>query len=252
MKTKKDPTDTTSEAKKIQLLNLDASVGYDFTEDSLRLSNLSLGYRTQIGEFLSFAGGSNYSFYDYAYDKEGNAHQINKFLISQNKGLLKLTNFNFSISASLSGEKLKGKEGKKPNKQEEEENEEGSTFQGNNTGIYKEESPDFEIPWNIAVNYSYNLNKINRTKNSNISVNLNANLTKTWKLSFSTYYDIFNKRFQSPTISIYKDLHCWEMSINWNPIGVYRGYRFELRIKASQLQDIKIERNRGQYQGRGF
>ena len=252
MKTQKDPTDTTSEAKKIQLLNLDASVGYDFTRDSLKLSNLSLSYRTQIGDFLSFAGGSNYSFYDYAYDKYGNAFQINKFLISQHKGLLKLTNFNFSISASLSAEKLKSKESAKAKKQQEEENEERPVFQGNNTGVYKEEAPDFQIPWNISVNYNYSLDKIYHTKRSNISVNLNTNLTKTWKLTFSTFYDIINRQFQSPTISIYKDLHCWEMSIYWNPIGTYRGYRFELRIKAPQLQDFKIERSRGQFQGRGF
>jgi hypothetical protein len=30
------------------------------------------------------------------------------------------------------------------------------------------------------------------------------------------------------------------MNFNWVPTGIYRGFRFEIRIKASQLQDIKV------------
>jgi hypothetical protein len=30
------------------------------------------------------------------------------------------------------------------------------------------------------------------------------------------------------------------MNFTWNPVGIYRGYRFEIRVKAPQLQDLKI------------
>ena len=52
--------------------------------------------------------------------------------------------------------------------------------------------------------------------------------------------DIFLQQFSTPYVTIYRDLHCWEMSFNWVPTGLYRGFKFELRIKAPQLQDIKV------------
>jgi hypothetical protein len=30
------------------------------------------------------------------------------------------------------------------------------------------------------------------------------------------------------------------MNFSWSPLGQLSGYRFELRVKAPQLQDIKI------------
>jgi hypothetical protein len=42
------------------------------------------------------------------------------------------------------------------------------------------------------------------------------------------------------------------MNLNWNPIGAYRGYRLEIRVKAPQLQDLKVERSRGQFSGRYY
>jgi hypothetical protein len=201
---------------------------------------------------LNFSGDASFSFYDYVNDEKRGPVQINKYLISENKGLMKLTNFSFSVSFSLSGEKLKSKESKQL-KDKNEQEEDQAVFQKNkNATIYHDESPDFEIPWDVSLNYNYRFDKINHDKSSNISVNLNTNLTKTWKLSLSTYYDIFTQKFQAPAINIYKDLHCWEMKITWNPLGAYRGYRFEIRLKAPQLQDLKIERRRGQFQGVGY
>src|SRR5690606_9710889 len=46
MKTQVDPTDTTSKENKIQLLNLDAAISYDFTAPQYKFSDLRLNYRT--------------------------------------------------------------------------------------------------------------------------------------------------------------------------------------------------------------
>ena len=40
------------------------------------------------------------------------------------------------------------------------------------------------------------------------------------------------------------------MNLTWFPIGFYRGYRLELRVKAPQLQDLKVTKQgsaRGTY-----
>jgi lipopolysaccharide assembly outer membrane protein LptD (OstA) len=245
MKTQPDPTDTTSKEKKIQLLNLSTSMSYNFAADSMKLSDLGLQYRTQIGDWFNFAGNSNFTPYDY----QGTTPRVNKFLINEGKGLLRLTNFSFSVSTSLSGEKLKTAEKTPP-----EENESGQT-DNVYKGIYSEKDPDFSIPWDISLTYNYSLSKpipIQKSEISNLSGSLNFNLTPKWKFSFTGSYDFQRHEFAAPQIRISRDLHCWLMNFTWNPIGLYRGYRFEIRVKAPQLQDLKVTKQDQFYSGRGY
>jgi len=79
IKTKPDLTDTTSKEKKIQLLNFNAAMSYNFAADSLKLSNLFLDYRTQILDFLSLSGSAVFS--PYVWDENG--RELNKFLINE-------------------------------------------------------------------------------------------------------------------------------------------------------------------------
>lgn len=246
IKTMKDPTDTTSEAQKITLLNLDLSTGYNFAADSLKLSDLRVSYRTQIGNILNFSGSSAYTFYDYE-----NSRRINEFLASKGKGLFRLTNLNFSISTSISGDKLAGEDrtGKK-----EDENEDFDAFKKKDyVRLYEDEKTDFSIPWNLSLNYNYNFSKATPAKgivNSNVGVNLGFNLAKNWKFGVRGNYDFQNEEFSAPQITVYRDLECWEMNFSWNPLGTYSGFRFEIRMKAPELRDVKVTRRRGIYSGR--
>ena len=249
MKTFPDPSDTTSKEKKIQLLNLSASMSYNFAADSMKLSDLGLQYRTQIGDWFNFSGSSNFTPYDY----QGTNPRINKFLINEGKGLLRLTNFSFSISTTLSGERLKSSEG---NVAAGSEGEYGLQ-NGDNVykGIYSEQEPDFNIPWDLSLTYSYSLSKpVPSLKNefSNLNGSINFNLTPKWKFSFTGSYDFQRHEFAAPQIRISRDLHCWLMNFTWNPIGLYRGYRFEIRVKAPQLQDLKVTKQDQFYSNRGY
>ncbi|MCX6174217.1 MAG: putative LPS assembly protein LptD [Ignavibacteriales bacterium] len=258
MKMAKSATDTVKEQKKIQLLNLNASIGYNFAADSMKLSDLNLSYRTQIGDLLSFSGSSSYTFYDYRVvgkDVSGNDtyQRMNQYLVSNGKGLLRLTNFNFSISTSLSGEKLKPVE---TNKQKKEQKDEGFNVfaKKDYIGLYDEEqSPDLTIPWNLSLSYNYNFSKPTPNQSqsfSNLSADLGFSLTKNWKFTVRGSYDFETKQVSAPQITVYRDLHCWEMNFNWNPLGTYSGFRFEIRLKASELQDIKVTKSGGLYSGR--
>jgi hypothetical protein len=221
-------TDTTD--NKFQLLNLNAGVSYNFAADSLRLSELGLSYRTQIASLLNIGGGASFNFYKYV----DGAGRINQFLWDTDKKIANLTSFNINLSTTLQGS---GDEKKDTVKSDE------NAGEDEYIGIYSDEPVDFSIPWSVTLNYNYSIFKPNPsviTKLSNVYSSLNFQLTKNWKFTFTTGYDIFNKEFTAPYITIYRDLHCWEMSFNWIPTGSYRGFRFELKIKAPQLQDVKV------------
>jgi hypothetical protein len=248
MKTTIDPTDTTSKEEKIQLLNLDGSISYNFAADSVRFSPLNIGFRTQVGSWFSFNGNSSYTLY--ATNEFG--QNIDKFLIEQGRGLLRLTNFSFSVSTSLSGEKLSSSETEEETSAYQTDEFQLGGAQQIYKGIYDTKDPDFTIPWDISLNYNYSLDKRNPADvntYSNISSSLNFNLTPKWKFSFSGSYDFNRKEFAAPVVRISRDLHCWIMNFTWNPIGTYRGYSLEIRVKAPQLQDLKITKRDRFYSG---
>ena len=251
MKTIVDPTDTTSKADKIQLLNLNASTNYNFAADSLRLSDLNVTYRTQIGTFLNFSGGTNFTFYDI----DSAARRINRFLIDEGKGLMRMTNFNISLSTSISGERLSSADKKTATDTYPEDEMMGQSFNNDYQGIYggREMDPDFAIPWSLSLNYNFSENRNNPnniSKSSNISGSLDFNLTPAWKFSVAANYDLVRKEFAAPQVRISRDLHCWIMNFTWNPIGIVRGYFLEIRVKAPQLQDIKVTKRDQFYEGR--
>lgn len=238
LKTTVDPTDTTSKESKIQLLNLTAGTGYNFAADSLNFADISLTYRTQVGELFDFSGSSRFTPYDYS----GRTSKINKYLIDAGKGLLRLTGLGFSVSTSLSGERFASSD-KTTSKVDDEFGLIDQQSKSVYSGIYDQLDPDFTIPWSISLSYNYTLNRPTpeqSTTFSNISGNLSFSLTPLWKIDVTGSYDFESKEFAAPQIRISRDLHCWYMNFVWNPIGTYTGFRFEIRVKAPMLQDLKL------------
>lgn len=247
MKTNADPTDTTSKENKFQLLNLSASMGYNFAGKSFKFSDLNLNYRTQVGSVFSFSGSSTFSPYDYDLKD-----RIDRYLISNGKGLLRLTNFSFSMSFSISGDRIKSSETDKRTTVQQDQylqSAERNTYRG----IYNDKEADFSIPWDLSLNYNFNESRkipTDITTNSNLSGSVNFNLTPKWKFSVSGSYDLKRQEFSAPQVRISRDLHCWVMNFTWNPVGTFRGYTFEIRVKAPQLQDLKITKQDQFYEGR--
>ncbi len=250
MKTIKDPNDTTSQSNKVRLLNISANTGYNFAADSLRLSDLTVSYRTQITDLLNISANTSYTFYDY----EG-SRKINTFLSDAGKGLFRLTNLSISASTSISGEKLKSSERKITGDEKADEDPAFQELKGEETrSIYDVYEPDFSIPWNLSLNFNYNMNKTNPsvvTERSSIGFNIGFNLTKNWKITATGSYDLEEKELAAPTITVFRDLHCWEMNFRWNPLGTYSGFRFEIKMKAPELRDIKVTKSGGLYSGFG-
>ena len=251
MKTEVDPTDTTSVEKKIQLLNLNAGISYNFAADSIKFSNINIGYRTQIGNVLNLSGSSSFTLYDYVKD----VGLVNKFLISEGKGLVRMTNFNFSASTSLSGERVALDD--EPLKTDSLQNiDELTLAQQNNNysqGIYGNRDADFSIPWDVSLSYNYSVSTptpFDADKSSNLSANINFNLTKNWKISLTGSYDFKVNEFIAPQIRISRDLHAWIMNFTWNPTGFYSGYMLEIKVKAPQLSDLKITKRDQFFNGR--
>jgi len=232
------PADT-GQPEKIQLLNLNAGVSYNFSADSLKLSPLSLSFRTGIRNVVDIDGGASYDFYKLVETSPGSFRRVNRFIVSDEGRLARLTNFRISLSTRISGEGGDGSSGP------------GVAPTTGFPGGSGDAEPNFSIPWSLSLSLAYSESKVqpNPSRSSTLRGSLEFALTEKWKISSGGGYDMIRNEPVAPDITISRDLHCWFMNFYWVPTGTYRQYRFEIRVKASQLSDLKLTK---QGSDRGF
>ena len=111
---------------------------------------------------------------------------------------------------------------------------------------------DFNIPWSVSlglsVNYSLvrtaDLRRFEKEFSSNLNFNGSFSLTPKWNFSMNGFYDFETKNLQTFTMSIAREMHCWQLSINVTPVGPYRYFSFTISPKSGMLQDLKVNRTR--------
>ncbi|MCE1188406.1 MAG: LPS-assembly protein LptD [Ignavibacteria bacterium] len=255
IKTMVDPTDTTSKEKKIQLMNLDASINYNFAASHFRFSDLSISGSTNAAGIFTFRGDAQYSLYDY--DEKGNP--IDRMLWTNRKQIAWLRSLGLSCDLNLSGDRKET--GSRDNQQNQSQtpaavqNMQSYVSPENRIyGAYYADQPaDFSIPWQLSLSYSYRMSRANpySTEYSPaMSGTFSFNLTQAWKIMTSTSYSFKDKQLLGTSIVVTRDLHCWEMNFRWNPFGYYHGYSLEIRVKAPQLQDLKLTKTDNFFSGR--
>ena len=110
---------------------------------------------------------------------------------------------------------------------------------------------DFNIPWNLSMNYSANYSKQGLSRERwtmALSFSGDLSLTKNTKITFNSGWDFRFKQITLTTVGIVRELHCWMFSLNWTPISGSAmrsgGFDFTLRPKANLLKDLKVTRRR--------
>jgi hypothetical protein len=111
---------------------------------------------------------------------------------------------------------------------------------------------DFNVPWSVSLSFSLNYSRrikpdysgFESDLTSNISFNNSFSLTPKWNFSTNGYFDVSTRQLQTFTMSISRDMHCWQMSISVTPVGPYRSFSFNINPKSGILQDLKVNRTR--------
>lgn len=270
MKVKAKEKDNESEFKKIQLFdNISLSTSYNLAADSFKLADIRLSARTSVFKnTISLNFSSTFDPYIYILDSINQLsngenrifqHRIDKFAWNNGQVLGKLKNGNISVNLNLKG-KNRGKSdtsSKNKNNPEFESDQPKNDFENDEDSAIKQTSAydaldpnlyvDFNIPWTLRVNYSFNYSKIG-FNNSNITQSLNFNgnisITRKTKIGFNSGYDLKNKEFTVTRINLSRDLHCWVLNLNWVPFGLRQEYFIELKVVSSLLNDLKIDKKR--------
>ncbi|MDB5111290.1 MAG: hypothetical protein JWR67_2404, partial [Mucilaginibacter sp.] len=248
-------TDTSNADRKVWILqDLNVSTFYNFAADSLKLSPISFqGHTAFLHDRLNINfGGTLNPYVTKVIDSISNG-QITRSPILTNRYTFQdgkfpmLTSFNISASASLNPATF--------HPRPQTQNQAGmNTLQNMNPQqaqklalLNSDPSAyvDFNVPYNITLNYSFTYtNNVVSTLNTNtLMISGDVNVTSKWKIQYNTNLDLKLRQLSSATsFAIYRDLHCWDLAIQWLPFGYYKSYNVTLRVKSTILQDLKLSK----------
>lgn len=235
--------DTVTGMKKIKLIEaFNISGSYDLARDSLNMSNISMNGRTTLWKNVSLQYSSLWN--PYAADSSGRS--INKYEWTVNRRLLRHENTSWNLSI---GVKLGDKNFKKKKKPKEATEDDMKQIEDN-----PDDYVDWSVPWSLDLRYNFQYrvtsDYLNYEKENDnqvvqtLALSGQINITPKWKFTFRTGWDFTNNEVSYTSINIYRDLHCWEMRFNWIPLGSRQSWNFSINVKASILQDLKLNRKK--------
>jgi hypothetical protein len=232
--------------KKITLIeSFRTSASYNMLADSLKWSNLSTSAFTTIAKIISINYNGTFSMYD----RDSLGRDINTFLPGRTDGRwFRMESTNLAAGFGLNSKLFQSK--KKPTTGDSSETDNGLTTEENEIiQNNPDEFVNFNMPWNLNVNYNLRISKQWQTAEQRDKSVLTQAATfdgdivilKKWAIGFDSGYDFNLKKFTTTNINFSWDLHCWEFSFSWVPFGDRKSYMAQLNIKSPLLQDLKIQ-----------
>lgn len=250
----KTDTGQDAEFKKVKLIDgFGVSGGYNMLADSFKLSTFNFYARSSLLEIINITANMTMDPYK-SNPKTG--YRMNQYIWNGGEFdfLSSLVSGSVNISTSLQSKKKK--DGGKKQEKKDEAFEDNLTQEQMNAQLdYIRRNPaeftDFNIPWTLSFSYSLSFAKLPQPdytfKNeftSNFNFNGDFSLTPKWKVGANGYFDVETGKLQSLTTFVSRDLHCWQMSINITPIGLYKFFNISINPKSGLLRDLKVNRTR--------
>lgn len=251
----KDPNDTTAKGrekgKKVKLIEgFGFNSSYNLLADSFALGNFSIYARTTLFEKLNITASANLD----PYETDSVGHPVNKIAFDLRRFKFgRITSGNIAMSTSFTSKSKDGKDDKSrempvdPFMTPDEQQRQLQFARANPA-----EFTDFNIPWSLTFSYSLNFSRILKPDysgyktetNSSLNFNGDFSLTPKWKVGATGYYDVSRQSLQQLSTFITREMHCWQLSINVTPIGLYRSFNIVFSPKSGILRDLKINRSR--------
>lgn len=238
----------TVEDRRVTLLTLNASGAYNAAATEYKWSEISLSANTALGSIGSL--GASLTLDPYGVDTAG--VRIPELLSDRGQGLLRVTNGGVRFNVAISDQGFGSTVSANPPVDSVASRRQRFDFEPipfDEEQFFGDEvrgAREYRIPWTINVDGAYTVSRTQYSsklnKNASLSLGFTLGLTPTTKVTSSLSYDLVQKEVVIPTISFYKDLHCWEMQFDWHLGGFSSGFYFRLGIKAPQLRDIQLER----------
>ena len=216
--------------EKINLFSWNISTGYNFNADSFKISNISSSIRSNLKNGVSIDANLTHDLYKYNDELQTRVNKLNS--APRLTGLRLATNFTLGRN----------------NPKEKEVSEQ--SYSDKTKAFLKDLTSD---TWQSKIGISYTVNKINPSntiENFWVNTNSSVNVTQNWKLNYNARFSISDKNIVRHNITLFREIDCWELFVDWTPSGYAKGLYFRLNLKSDILKDLKVEQKTGLYNTR--
>ena len=219
----------------VQLLSVNASTSYNFNADAIHLAPLTLTASSNVlSPSLFFSAGSMYDIYSY---NPFTGERINRLNNDDGNGLFRFIKGFLNMSLSIQGSSDASTSTFPlitttaplyvPNTAQ-------SIFlERFNTEYFR--TINYTQPWQLQFSLFLQSDKSNPivpVTSTLVNASLKESLSKEWQIVLNTGYDLQNKDFVFPMLQLNRDLHCWQVSIQWIPFGLFKSYALQIGMKA--------------------
>lgn len=227
-----------------ELLSLTAATSYNFAADSLKLAPVTFLASSQaVSDHLILSAGGMYDYYSY---DPSTGSRVERASSDDGHGLLRFVKGFVNMSWSFEGERPGSS--LRPSVRES-----GIPFilnanqalfleRFNTTDTYHD--VDYGVPWQLRMSMFLYTDRSNPVEGAEAMSLLNAmvrvGLSRNWQVAVNTGYDFLNNDVVFPIVQVHRDLHCWQLSFQWVPSGIFKSYSLQIGLKAPQFRDIKF------------
>jgi hypothetical protein len=256
----KEAAEGEESTRKIPLLqSLNVATNYNFAADSFNLSPINISTRTSFFDnklSINLAGNLDpYGERSIMNPETGvtNTRRVNQFAWATGQGIGKLRSVTMNINGNINPSKTGATPGEMREDITNDFLQQGGVMnefvENEITRIVNDPSQyiDWNIPWNLGFGYNIAYNRQNNGQTnitSAININGDLSLSEKWKITVSGGYDFMTAQMTQSMIGIARDLHCWNMNVNWIPFGRFTSYSVDIRVKSAILSDLKVSRRR--------
>lgn len=240
---RKSDKDTVTGFQKIKIIDaLTVNGNYDFIKDSMNLSYINLQMRISPFPWVNFVATSQFSPYGWV---DSTGREIKEFALNSNGTLGRTITNSFATTLTLTS---------KASRDRIEENQEVVAENWNADYDYFYLHPeyilDFEIPWKVNISHILNLNRnmnkfapTERDYNQiqTIVINGDLNFTKRWKVATTINTDLKTLKITNANFQLTRNMHCWNLSFYWTPIGFNKSFLLSIRNSSSIFKDAKLD-----------
>lgn len=256
--------DTISENVKL-FQNIGVSGSYDFMQDSLKWSTISVRGSTQFFKGVTRVNMSAvFDPYITQYNPEkGNYRRVDISNLSQGR-LPSMTSFTSSISTNITVAKIRELfQGAEEEYVTDVQEERRQRREEENTLFEETDLLSLFEKFSIRHTFNFRFQREFDTENpstedrgtpvfeqiaNSLELRGALNLTNNWSVNIGQIgYDFTSKRITYPYLSFVRDLHCWEMRFSWAPQRNF--YSFSIAVKPGTLDFINLPVNQNRFDG---
>lgn len=266
--------DTTRSERNISLIDeLGASMSYNFAAKSKPWSNLNTRLRLRLPGNHTFSLNATWATYAYEFNEAGKVIVGDRTEYSYGRfGRFQGMSQNFSYTFSNNTlTEWKGKWNKLFHRGYDEDEEDledeehdqnpnadrvatassapGKSGSGGSAPVDEDGYVAYSLPWAFSISYGITMREDTRAEinkermrypwalSHSLNMSGNMKLTNKWNINFSSGWDFTYHDFTTTTMSVTRDLHCFNMSCSV-VLKPYTSYNFTVKANSQMLADL--------------